>query len=91
MSITSGGLQSDAEKCANRASECKYMLSRVSNLEASVSSTKDNFGKIAETSNCLKRCLEHVDGGLESRDCSSAAVRRERKRIKTEEPMGPAR
>lgn len=53
-------------------------------------SMKDNFGKIAETFDCLKRCLEHVDGGLESREYTSAAVPRKRKRTNTKEPMGPA-
>lgn len=56
-----------------------------------MSSMKDNFGKLAETFDCLKRCAEHVEGDSESRDYLFAAVRRKRKRTKTEEPMGPAR
>lgn len=67
------------------------MVSRVSNLEASVASMKDNFGNIAETFDCLKRCLEPVDGDVEYGDPSSAGNHRKRKRTKTEESMGPAR
>jgi hypothetical protein len=91
MYITSDGLQSDAERCTSGTNKCKCTLSQVSALEASVSSTKDNFGKLAETVDCLKRCVEPVDGESEGHDESSAAVRRKRKRTKTEEPMSPAR
>ena len=59
------------------------MTSRVSDLEASISSMKDNLGRTTETFDRLKRCLEHVDDGLESREHPSAAVSRKRKRSKT--------
>ena len=51
---------------------------------------KDNFGKIADTFDCLKRDLEHADGGSESRGYTPAALPRKRKRSKMEEPTGPA-
>ena len=64
------------------------MSLRVTDVEVSILSMKEKLGKITETFDCLKRCLEHVDCGLESRECPSAAVPPKRKRIKTEESLG---